>query len=509
MNVELIILIVVLVLGLVLLYLLLYRGFNNLANEQKQAQEKLFEKLADEFRQERTEVFQQFNQLREDLREQIKDSNEMLAQTQKNISELQQTNLNNFSQRIADLDLALNKNFQNLRLEINEALKNLNNSLTTGQSQSIKNQGEQFVNFGQNLQNLAQNINQNSNSLREIIDKKLADIQNDNNQKLEKMRETVEEKLQGTLEKRLSESFGLVSKNLQDVQQGLGEMKSLASGVGDLKSILTNVKMRGTWGEMQLGNLLEQVLTPEQFSANVNVNPNSKERVDFAIKLPGKNKLESEVVWLPIDAKFPKEDYERLVQFSQESDVAGVETATRALMQGVIKNAKSINEKYINPPNTTDFAVMYLPSEGLYAEVLKIPGFAESIQNESRILIASPTTLSALLNALQVGFYTLKVEKKSSEIWNKLSEVKKEFGLFGDLLENVKKKISEAGNSLDKASQKSRTIERQLRNVDNLEIGNNIVDSLPPASQLEILESFENIAIDASAGVNEENIKVG
>jgi DNA recombination protein RmuC len=277
----------------------------------------------------------------------------------------------------------------------------------------------------------------------------------------------VDEKLQGTLEKRLGESFKLVSDRLEQVHKGLGEMQVLAAGVGDLKKVLTNVKTRGTWGEIQLGSLLEQILTAEQFAQNVQTKQGSAERVEFAIKLPGRDDG-GNTVWLPIDAKFPKEDYERLMESAERADAAGVEDAAKQLEARIKLDAKNIHDKYLDPPNTTDFGILYLPTEGLYGEVLRRPGLTELLQREFRVNVAGPTTLWAILNALQMGFRTLSIQKRSSEVWTLLGAVKTEFGKFGDVIEKVQKKIQEAGNAIDSAASKTKTIQRKLKNVQEL-----------------------------------------
>lgn len=300
----------------------------------------------------------------------------------------------------------------------------------------------------------------------ETIEKKLKDLQEDNAKKLDQMRQTVDEKLQSTLERRLNESFKLVSERLAQVHKGLGEMQSLATGVGDLKRVLTNVKTRGTWGEIQLGTLLEQVLTPDQYEANVATNPQSQQRVDFAIKLPGKD---NDTVWLPIDSKFPQEDFERLLQAQENADKAQVELSQKQLEAHIKLEAKKINGKYINPPHTTDFAILFLPIESLYAEVLRQPGLQAQLQQTYRVIIAGPTTFAALLNSLQMGFRTLAIEKRSSDVWALLSDIQKEFGKFGDILAKTQKKLQEASDTIDKAASKSRNIERKLTKVDTIE----------------------------------------
>lgn len=301
--------------------------------------------------------------------------------------------------------------------------------------------------------------------VREVVERQLRQLQEDNNQKLEQMRETVDEKLHATLEKRLGESFQAVSDRLEKVHQGLGEMQSLASGVGDLKKVLTNVKTRGTWGEVQLGNLLEQILSPEQYDRNIPTKMGSRDPVEFAIKLPGRD---NKPVYIPIDAKFPKEDYERLLEAQDLGDVSAVEESGKALENRIKSEAKKIREKYIDPPHTTDFAILYLPIEGLYAEVIRRPGLCDQIQRESRVTLSGPTTITAVLNSLQMGFRTLAVEKRASEVWTLLGAVKTEFGKFGVILEKTHEKIRQAGDNIELAARKSRTIERRLRYVEEL-----------------------------------------
>lgn len=301
--------------------------------------------------------------------------------------------------------------------------------------------------------------------VREVVETRLQALQEDNSRKLEKMRETVDEKLHSTLEKRLGESFKVVSERLEKVHAGLGEMQSLASGVGDLKRVLTNVKTRGTWGEIQLGNLLEQMLTVDQYERNVVTKQGSRDPVEFAIKLPGRD---GTVVYIPIDAKFPKEDYERLLQAQDKADPIAIEELQKAIENRIKLEAKKIRDKYIDPPQTTDFAIMYLPVEGLFAEVLRRPGLHEQLQRDFRISIAGPTTITAHLNALQMGFRTLAVEKRASEVWQLLGAVKNEFGKFGIMLENTKKKLDSASKEIECAATKSRTIEKKLNKVQEL-----------------------------------------
>ena len=304
--------------------------------------------------------------------------------------------------------------------------------------------------------------------MRDTLEKSVSRMQEDNAKKLDEMRKTVDEKLQSTLEERLSRSFSLVNERLEQVYKGLGEMQTLASGVGDLKKVLTNVKTRGVWGEMQLGTLLSQVLSPSQYDENAEVVPHSGQRVEFAVKLPGRGQ---EPVYLPIDSKFPVEDYERLLAAWESGDAAQVSAASSALESALKTEAKRIASKYIAPPHTTDFAIMFLPIEGLYAEALRIRGLTEELQEKHRIVLAGPTTLNALLTSLQVGFRTLAIEKRTDEVWKLLSAVKTEFVQFGKLLDNTQKKIQAAATSMEDAARKTRTIERKLRRVEGLDEG--------------------------------------
>jgi len=303
-------------------------------------------------------------------------------------------------------------------------------------------------------------------SVRGIVDLRLQELQKDNAQQIERMRATVDEKLQGTLEKRLGESFKLVSERLEKVHQGLGAMQQLASDVGGLQRVLTNVKARGGWGEVQLGALLEQLLTSEQFDRNVQTRDESGERVDYAIKLPGEGN--GAAVWLPIDAKFPMEDYQRLITAQESGNSVLTDAAMKDLETQLRKSAKDICAKYINPPKTTDFALMFLPTEGLYAEAIRRVGLVEQVQRDCRVVFAGPTTLAALLNSLQMGFRTLAIQKRSSEVWNLLAGVKTEFAKFGDALSKVKDKLDQAASDMDKVAVRSRAITKKLRDVEEL-----------------------------------------
>src|SRR6058998_2733662 len=303
-------------------------------------------------------------------------------------------------------------------------------------------------------------------SVRSTVDLRLKELQEDNAKQIDKMRATVDEKLQGTLEKRLGESFKLVSDRLEQVHQGLGAMQQLASDVGGLQKVLTNVKMRGGWGEVQLGTLLEQLLTPEQFARNVKTREEAADHVEFAIKLPGDEN--GAPVWLPIDAKFPTEDYHRLIAAHEKGDASAIEEAMKSLDMQLRRSAKDICQKYINPPRTTDFALMFLPTEGLYAEAIRRVGLVEQVQRDCRVIFAGPTTLAALLNSLQMGFRTLAIQKRSSEVWNLLAGVKTEFGKFGEALSAVKDKLDQAARQVDNVAVRSRAITKKLRDVEEL-----------------------------------------
>jgi DNA recombination protein RmuC len=310
--------------------------------------------------------------------------------------------------------------------------------------------------------------------VRDVLDKQLEALQKSNSAKLDEMRQTVDEKLQTTLQARLGESFKQVAERLELVHRGLGEMQSLAQGVGDLKHLLTNVKTRGIFGEAQLGALIEQIFVAEQYGVQVATKPNSRERVDYAIKMPGRGidmAGSPSQLWLPIDAKFPTEDFERLLDAQERADVAGAEVAGKALEMRIRAEAKSISEKYIEPPFTTDFAILFLPSESLYAEVLRRPGLMDSLQRDYRITLAGPTTLLAMLNSLQMGFRTLALEKRSSEVWQVLGAVKTEFGKFGDVLAKVKAQTQTVLNTLDSAEQRSRAMGRALKTVEAMPEG--------------------------------------
>ena len=367
------------------------------------------------------------------------------------------------------------------REELGRNLRDSGNTLLKRMTENAGMQKSQLDSFARQLLDMTKLHEDKFNAMRESMEHQLQTLREDNSIKLEKMRATVDEKLQSTLEKRLGDSFKQVSERLEQVYMGLGEMRTLASGVGDLKKVLTNVKTRGTWGEIRLGAILEQILTPDQYDVNVATRKNSNERVEFAIKLPGQGEEKSKPVWLPLDSKFPQEDYQRLLDAQEAADKEQAEKSIKNLEARMKAEAKFIKEKYIEPPGTTDFGIMFLPVEGLYAEVLRRPGLCDFLQREYRIVVTGPTTLAALLNSLQMGFRTLAIEKRSSEVWELLGGVKTEFGKFGDVLAKTKKKLHEASKTIDTAEVRTRAIERKLRKV----------QEVPQSPQLDLVEESD------------------
>ncbi|MFH1147660.1 MAG: DNA recombination protein RmuC [Pseudomonadota bacterium] len=425
---------------LVLLVLRNHRGaFSALEgcfDSLEKGQERMERALREEIAKNREETMYYNRQAREELNNSFGTFGDSVLSRIVEASSAQKTQLDIFASQLANLTA---QNTQKLD-RINETMEQKFRILTQSNEEKLER-------------------------MRETVDGRLRSIQEDTGRKLEQMRATVDEKLHDTLEKRLGESFRIVSERLEMVHKGLGEMQTLASGVGDLKKVLTNVKTRGTFGEIQLGNLLEQILTSDQYETNVMTKKGSNARVEFAIKLPGRDEKQENVVWLPIDAKFPQEDYLRLVEAQEEGSPVPVEEASKQLEKTIKEMARLIKEKYLDPPNTTDFGVMFLPTEGLYAEVLRRTGVFESLQREYRVVITGPTTLAALLNSLQMGFRTLAIERRSSDVWSLLGAVKTEFANFGAILDKTQKKLQEASNTIDTAARRSRAIERKLKDV--------------------------------------------
>jgi len=412
--------------------------------------ERLQRTLREEQRAGRDELQQGFDRFRGHVGEQLG-----------GMSQQQLARIDDFGQRLNLLTERTDAGLQSLALRLAEDARKSREELTS----ALNHFGEQQQ---LRLAALTADNEKRMGEVRATLEAKLSAIQQDNAAKLEQMRATVDEKLQSTLETRLGQSFKLVSDRLEAVQRGLGEMQNLAIGVGDLKRVLTNVKKRGTFGEVQLGALLEDMLTAEQYASNVITVPGTNDRVEFAIRMPGQE--EGEHVYLPIDAKFPVEDYQRLLDAQEAADIDAANAAGRALENRVRDEAKRIQSKYVSPPHTTDFAVLYLPTEGLYAEVIRRPGLFESLQRDHRVTVAGPTTLSALLNSLQMGFRTLAIAKRSSEVWKILGAVKTEFGKFGTVLDKTRKQLDTVRNSIDSAGQRTRVIERKLREVETLSV---------------------------------------
>jgi DNA recombination protein RmuC len=366
-----------------------------------------------------------------------------------------------------ELEVKFGQNRSDLTLSLQTVSDSLAGSLKTNRDE-LSNSFKLFrEELSTKIETLTSETKNGIEKNRETVEKKLTDIQKQNDDKLEQMRKTVDEKLHDTLEKRLTESFKQVNESFDKVQKGLVEMQSLANGVGDLKKALTNVRTKGSLGEYQLAAILEQVLTPSQYAESIKTKEGSKEFVEFAIKIPSKDDS-NKSIWLPIDSKFPTVDYEALLAADETGDVQGMVQAKKDLEAKIKKFAKDIREKYIDPPNTTEFAIMFLPFEGLYAEVLRIPGLFESIHTEQKVTITGPTTISAFLNSLQMGFRSLAVEKRTSEIWDLLGAVKTQFGKFADVIEATKKKLDSASEELAKTGTRSRQIEKKLKNVQEL-----------------------------------------
>lgn len=366
--------------------------------------------------------------------------------------------------KLAELEKSLNTGLDQLRTTNATELEKIRLEVAEKLQASLR---QSLAENASKISELKDASAKHQDQLKESLRVELESVRTNNEAQLEKMRATVDEKLQGTLEKRLGQSFKLVSERLESVQRGLGEMQNLASDVGGLKKVLTNVKSRGTWGEVQLSRQLQDILAAEQYEENVAIKPGSGERVEFAVRLPGRQ--DESVVYLPIDSKFPQESYERLLESQETGDAADVAAATKELDRALRAQAKIISSKYIEPPLSTDFAIMYLPTEGLFAEAIRIPGLASALQRNERVMLTGPTTLMALLNSLQMGFRTLAIEKRSSEVWQVLAAAKDEFGKYGGVLDRLKKQLQTAQNTVDSAAVRTRAINRKLRNVESLE----------------------------------------
>ncbi len=462
---EIIILLLIAAVIIVLQILLLVRGrgadikpqLGQMQNDLQQHQQQTSERIERELR---SQVQSTGQSSRQEMSGSLAQFQQTLAVQLTSVATLQNNQIDTFAQQLAKLSEATTQQLDIMR----QAMLHQAQTGREEQSVSLKRFGDTL---NQTLSALTESNAQRMTEVRATLEAKIKDLQNDNGARLEEMRKTVDEKLHATLEQRLGESFKLVSDRLEKVHQGLGEMQQLAIGVGDLKRVLTNVKTRGTWGEVQLEMLLEQMLTVDQYAKNVETVPGTGERVEFAIKLPGQEEGQTPV-WMPIDAKFPKEQYERLAEAAERADAEGVATAGRELERVIRGEAKTIAEKYLSPPLTTDFAILFLPTEGLYAEVMRRPGLADELQRVCRVSIAGPSTLSALLNSLQMGFRTLALEKRSSEVWQVLGAVKTEFGKFGDVLAATKATLERAAKNIEQAETRTRQMTRKLKSVEAL-----------------------------------------
>lgn len=473
---------------------------NSNAELVEKSQENTRSLLREEIARNREEMNAMGKGLREEVGGSIKGLQELLVTGLGQISAGQKSQLDSFANQLNGFMQSTDQKLETMRTSIDAKLQSM--SQATGKELNLMSdsmagrltdmaqlQQKQLGEFSQQMGNFTTSNEKKLEQMRETVENRVKELQANNAQKLDEMRVVVDEKLHATLEKRLGESFKLVSDRLELVHKGLGEMQTLAAGVGDLKKVLTNVKTRGTWGEVQLGNILEDILAPDQYAANVAVKKNS-ERVEYAIKLPGPD-LDGDGLWLPIDAKFPMEDYYRLIEAYEQGDAAQIDQAVKVLELRIKTKAKEIASKYIEPPATTDFAIMFLPTEGLYAEVLRRPGLFESLRLEQRVSVAGPTTLAAIVSSLSVGFRTLAIQKRSSEVWSVLGAVKTEFGKFGAVLEKTQKKLQEASHTIDEAARRSRAMERKLKTV----------EALPESEALSLLGGE---AIDEIAGAQEE-----
>lgn len=469
----------------------------------EKTQERIERSVREEVATSREEFGKASREQRQELTEAFKLLGDSVVQRMTEVAGIQKGQLDIFSDQLVSFSKTSGEKLdgvraetatgaKQLREEVVSALKGITEATTKTMGELAKAQKDQLEVMSNAIGKLSDSNEKKLEAIRVTVEGKLQSIQVDNAKQLDEMRKTVDEKLQGTLEKRLGESFKQVSERLEQVHKGLGEMQTLATGVGDLKKVLTNVKTRGTWGEIQLGSLLEQVLNPDQFATNVAMKERG-ERVEFAVRLPGQGTGTDDAVWMPIDAKFPVEDYQRLVEAQERADVEGVEAAGKQLENRVKMCAKDISEKYLNPPQTTDFGILYLPIEGLFAEVIRRTGLTELTQREHRVVIAGPTTLWSILNSLQMGFRTLAIQKRSSEVWNLLAAVKTEWTKYGDILEAVQKKIQQASETIEKAKTRSRAVGRKLKDVQEL-----------PANEVTAL--LPQVLTDDDAEVGEDDI---
>ncbi|HPR32436.1 MAG TPA: DNA recombination protein RmuC [Prolixibacteraceae bacterium] len=487
MTEMILLIILVLLAGATLLVLLLGKR-KDPAREWKPELDKLSENLArtdslirEEFGRNREENQRSSRENREEVNQSFKVLGETLSKTISDLSLVQKNQFELFSNQLSALVKTFDEKTRNLQEQLEKAAKD-NRAEQSGSlksfeekfTQNVKDfnevQRQKFDDLAHRQELIKKETEDKLKEIRDTVENKLRTLQEENSKKLDDMRRVVDEKLQETLEKRFNESFRMISERLEQVQKGLGEMQALATGVGDLKKVLSNVKTRGNLGEYQLGSILQEILSPEQYEQNASVKEGSQERVEFAIKLPGKNNNDQSLL-LPVDSKFPVEDYQRLMEAYDAMPSLGpkeAEAISKQFENSVRKNAKDIRDKYINPPVTTDFAIMFVPTEGLYAEILRRTGLFESLQRDYKVTVVGPTNLVAFLSSLQMGFKTLAIEKRSSEVWEILGAVKTEFGNFGLVLEKTRKKLQEATHVIDRAGVRSRAIERKLRTVQEL-----------------------------------------
>lgn len=446
--------------------------------------------VRDELRTSREEMAKAAKALREEVLTGLRSISDTLSKTLESMSKVQQTQLEGmtrhlkdltdsnqgaldriratFDSRVKELQESNDKKLDAMRKEASDGLKSTSDALSKTLESMGKAQQTKLEEMTRQLKELTDSNQSALDRIRATLDSRVKELQEGNEKRLDEMRKTVDEKLHDTLEKRLGESFKLVSDRLEAVHKGLGEMHHLATGVGDLKRVLTNVKARGTWAEVQLGAILEQILTPEQYEKNVQVKADSTERVEYAVRLPGPKEDPVACMWLPIDSKFPHEDYLRIQDAADRAEPGAVQAAADDLARTVRAFAKDIHEKYVSPPSTTDFAIMFLATEGLYAEVLRQPGVVEDLLQRHRVVVAGPTTLAAILSSLRMGFQTLVIEKRAAEVWRVLGAIKTEFGKFGDVLDKVKRQLNSASRTIEETGVRSRAMERRLRSVEQL-----------------------------------------
>lgn len=513
-DILLIVALVMLVVAVALLLILLKKApqvdasslFSRLDSFDK-AQERAERSIREEGARSRDEQAKSSKDQRQELAEAFKSLGDSVIRRMIDASTLQKAHLDTFSDQLASFAKASGERLdavraesatgaKQLREEVIAALRGMTETTAKTMGELANVQKAQLEAMSSAIGKLSESNEKKLETIRVTVEGKLQSMQTDNAKQLEQMRQTVDEKLQGTLDKRLGESFKQVSDRLEQVHKGLGEMQTLATGVGDLKKVLSNVKTRGTWGEVQLGALLEQALNPDQFAINV-ATKDGGERVEYSVKLPGQGSNRDEIVWLPIDAKFPVEDYQRLIEAQELADADAVETAGKELEKRVKACARDISDKYLNPPKTTDFAILFLPIEGLFAEVVRRTALTEVIQRECRVVIAGPTTLWAILNSLQMGFRTLAIQERSSEVWNLLAAVKTEWTKYGDVLDKVQKKLHQASETIEDAKRRSRAVGRKLKDVQESPVGD--VATLLPQNLLE-----DDTEVGDSEGLEDE-----